>query len=188
MCRAMGPTYAWVFPHRGKPDGPAHHPESPFYKREKPRSNGGTISRTTPRRQLCGSGARRTGSPSARPEVTVLLSTGGVDENAGYAGIRPTVAQSCTNPGIVSLAARAGPWQPWRHDDLIKPLPRLPLPARGHRARRLALSLLQSESTRCRADPGGAWDRRQLREHSGVGPALWPDLRQYAEAATATTR
>src|SRR5215831_3843258 len=52
--------------------------------------------------------------------------------------------------GIVSLAARAGPWQPWRHDDLIKPLPRLPLPARGHRARRLALSLLQSESTRCR--------------------------------------
>src|SRR5215470_18027651 len=98
MCRAMGPTYAWVFPHRGKPDGPAHHPESPFYKREKPRSNGGTISRTTPRRQLCGSGARRTGSTSARPEVTVLLSTGGVDENAGYAGIRPTVAQSCTNP------------------------------------------------------------------------------------------
>src|SRR5215471_9249005 len=98
MCRAMGPTYAWGFPHWGKPDGPAHHPESPFYKREKPRSNGGTISRTTPRRQLCGSGARRTGSTSARPEVTVLLSTGGVDENAGYAGIRPTVAQSCTNP------------------------------------------------------------------------------------------
>src|SRR5215467_1437279 len=43
MCRAMGPTYAWVFPHGGKPDGPAHHPESPFYKREKPRSNGGTV-------------------------------------------------------------------------------------------------------------------------------------------------
>jgi hypothetical protein len=34
------------------------------------------------------------------------------------------------------LAARAGPWQP--HDDLIKPVSRLPLPARGHRACRLA--------------------------------------------------
>ena len=32
-------------------------------------SNGGTISRTNPRRQLCGSGARRTGSTSAGPEV-----------------------------------------------------------------------------------------------------------------------
>ena len=32
----MGPTYARVFPHRGKPDGPGDHPESPFYKREKP--------------------------------------------------------------------------------------------------------------------------------------------------------
>src|SRR5215471_9599046 len=46
--------------------------------------------------------------------------------------------------GIVSLAARAGPWQPSRHDDLIKPVSRLPLPARGHRACRLALSLPSS--------------------------------------------
>ena len=46
-------------------------------------SNGGTISRTSPRRRLCGSGARRTGSNSARPEVTLLLSTGGLDERAG---------------------------------------------------------------------------------------------------------
>ena len=35
-------------------------------------SNGGTIFRTRPRWRLCGSGARRTGSNSARPEVTVL--------------------------------------------------------------------------------------------------------------------
>jgi hypothetical protein len=33
-----------------------------------------------------------------------------------------------------------------------------------------------------------AWDRRQLREHPRVGSALRPDLRQYAEAAPATTR
>src|SRR6516165_3149136 len=48
-------------------------------------SNGGTISRTNPRRRLCGSGARRTGSTSAGPEVTLLLSTGGLDER-----IRPS--------------------------------------------------------------------------------------------------
>jgi hypothetical protein len=48
-------------------------------------SNGGTISRTNPRRRLCRSGARRTGSTSAGPEVTLLLSTGGVDER-----IRPS--------------------------------------------------------------------------------------------------
>src|SRR6516225_4048392 len=45
----------------------------------------GTISRTKPRRRLCGSGARRTGSTSAGPEVTLLLSTGGLDER-----IRPS--------------------------------------------------------------------------------------------------
>src|SRR5882762_1780239 len=33
-----------------------------------PPSNGGTISRTSPRRRLCGSGARRTGSNSAGHE------------------------------------------------------------------------------------------------------------------------
>ncbi len=30
-----------------------------------------------------------------------------------------------------------------------------------------------------------AWDRRQLREYQRVGPALRPDLRQYADAADA---
>src|SRR6201984_2202928 len=39
---------------------------------------------------LRGSGARRTGSNSATPEFTLLLSTGGLDESAGYAGTRPT--------------------------------------------------------------------------------------------------
>jgi hypothetical protein len=53
-------------------------------------SNGGTIFRTSLRRPLCGSGARRTGSNSARPEVTLLLLTGGLDQSAGYAGTRPT--------------------------------------------------------------------------------------------------
>ena len=37
-------------------------------------------------------------------------------------------------------------------------------------------------------NPGGAWDRRQLRKHPRVGPALRPDLRQCAEAASAATR
>ena len=31
-----GPNLCTGFSHRGKPDGPADHPESPFYKREKP--------------------------------------------------------------------------------------------------------------------------------------------------------
>ena len=53
-------------------------------------SNGGTIFRTRPRKRLCGSGVWRTGSISAGPEVTLLLSAGGLDESAGYAGIRPT--------------------------------------------------------------------------------------------------
>jgi hypothetical protein len=50
--------------------------------------------------------------------------------------------------GIVSLATRAEPWQPSGHDDFIKPVSRLPVPARGHRARGLALSLLQPEPAR----------------------------------------
>jgi len=37
-------------------------------------SNGGTISRTNPRRRLCGSGARRTGSISAEPGVSSCMS------------------------------------------------------------------------------------------------------------------
>jgi hypothetical protein len=43
----------------------------------------GTIFRTRPRKRLCGSGARRTGSTSVGPEVTLLLSAGGVGESAG---------------------------------------------------------------------------------------------------------
>ena len=42
-------------------------------------SVGGTISRTSLRRRLCGSGARRTGSNSAASEVTLSLPTRGVD-------------------------------------------------------------------------------------------------------------
>ena len=38
-------------------------------------------------------------------------------------------------------------WQAGRHDDVFEPVSRLPLPARGDRACRLALSLLQSETT-----------------------------------------
>jgi hypothetical protein len=50
----------------------------------------GTIFRTRLRKRLCGRGPRRTGSTSAGPEVTLLLSTGGLDESARYAGIRST--------------------------------------------------------------------------------------------------
>src|SRR6516164_4183497 len=46
----------------------------------------GTIFRTRRSKRLCGSSALRTGSPSVRPEVTLLLSAGGVDESAGYPG------------------------------------------------------------------------------------------------------
>src|SRR4051794_10281027 len=61
-------------------------------------SNGGTIFQTRPRKRLCGSGARRTGSNSARPEVTLLLSTGGLLESAGNAESVQLLAQSCTDP------------------------------------------------------------------------------------------
>jgi hypothetical protein len=61
-------------------------------------SNGGTISRTSPRRRLCGSGARRTGSNSARPDFTLLPSTVGLDESAGYAKPDQLFAKSCTDP------------------------------------------------------------------------------------------
>src|SRR5712671_942036 len=57
----------------------------------------GTIFRIRPRKRPCGSGARRTGSTSVGPEVTLLLSAGGVDESAGYPGIRPALVQSCTD-------------------------------------------------------------------------------------------
>src|SRR6516164_9977176 len=59
-------------------------------------SNGGTISRTNPRRRLCGSGARRTGSTSAGPEVTLLLSTGGLDER--------NPSKSLLRPALIRLA------------------------------------------------------------------------------------
>jgi len=65
----------------------------------------------------------------------------------GLANAVPDANTIWTFRRIVSLAARAGPWQPSRHDDFIKPVSRLPLPARGHRACRLALSLLQPEPT-----------------------------------------
>src|SRR6516225_6159302 len=64
----------------------------------------GTIFRTRPRKQLCGSGARRTGSTSVGPEVTLLLSAGGVNESAGYGGIRSARAQACTDPPTRSCA------------------------------------------------------------------------------------
>jgi len=67
----------------------------------------GTIFRTRPRRRLCGSGARRKGSTSAGPEVTLLLAAGGVDESAGYAGIRSAFAQSCTDPAQKGRSWRA---------------------------------------------------------------------------------
>src|SRR5215813_12007821 len=63
-------------------------------------SNGGTISRTSPKRRLCGSGARKTGSNSAIPEVALLLFTGCFDQSAGYAEPVQFLAhnQSCTDP------------------------------------------------------------------------------------------
>ncbi len=47
--------------------------------------------------------------------------------------------------GLVRLAASVGPWQLGRHDDVTQPLPRLPFPGGGDRARGLAVSLLQPQ-------------------------------------------
>jgi len=62
-------------------------------------SNGGTISRTSPRRRLCGSGAPRTGSKPARPEVTLLRSTGGLDER----GVRWNPSNSLLSRALIRL-------------------------------------------------------------------------------------
>ena len=70
-------------------------------------SNRGTISRTRPRRRLCGSGASRTGSTSAGPEVTLLPSTGSFDESAGHAGIRPTSCSAVYGSGSESPVLRS---------------------------------------------------------------------------------
>src|SRR5262249_44551290 len=51
-------------------------------------SNGGMISRTSPRTRRCGGGARRKGSNTAETEGTLVLSTDRLGENAGYAGRR----------------------------------------------------------------------------------------------------
>src|SRR6516164_534207 len=71
-------------------------------------SNGGTISRTNPRRRLCGSGARRTGSTSAGPEVTLLLSTGGLDErNPSKSLLRPALIR-LTKAGLAQYDENCG--------------------------------------------------------------------------------
>src|SRR5258708_24269710 len=61
-------------------------------------SDGGTLSRTSPRGRLCGGGAGSTGSHLARPQFTLLPSTGGLDANAGDAKPPPLLAQTCTPP------------------------------------------------------------------------------------------
>ena len=61
-------------------------------------SVGGTISRTSLRRRLCGSGARRTGSNSARPEVTMLLLPVALTKARGTPEPVQLLAQSCTDP------------------------------------------------------------------------------------------
>jgi len=68
-------------------------------------------------------------------------------------------------------------------DDDAQPLPRLSLPGRGHRARGLAVPLLQPQPARRRDDPRRPRHRCVLREHPRVGPALRPAVRQRAEAA-----
>ena len=62
-------------------------------------SNGGTISRMSPRRRLCGSGARRTGSKPAGPEVTLLRSTDGLDER----GVRWNPSNSLLSRALIRL-------------------------------------------------------------------------------------
>src|SRR5215469_15547698 len=95
------------------------------------------ISRTRLRRRLCGSGARRTGSNSARPEVTLLLSTGGLDESAGYAGTRPipcpsesrTPTEDQATPRILDTRQTPSPAE--AHPQRRKhPHRRIPRPAR----------------------------------------------------------
>jgi hypothetical protein len=72
------------------------------------------------------------------------------------------------------------------HEPAVEPVSWLPLSVRDHPARGLALSLLQPEPARRRADPGRARHRGQLRDHPRVGPALRPDFRRGPEAPPTT--
>src|SRR6516165_687712 len=75
---------------------------------------------------------------------------------------------------------RPGRGRLWHHD-IAEPVSRLPLPARGHRACGLALSLLQPELARCwliLAARGIVVSCESIREW---GRALRPDLRQCTE-------
>ena len=53
----------------------------------------------SPRRRLCASGARRRGSKPARPEVALLLSTGGLDER----GVRWNPSNSLLSRALIRL-------------------------------------------------------------------------------------
>jgi hypothetical protein len=61
-------------------------------------SNGGTIFRASPRRQLYENGARRTGSNSARPELTPLRSTVALTKACDMPEPVQLRARSCTDP------------------------------------------------------------------------------------------
>ena len=79
--------------------------------------------------------------------------------------------------GCCQVGVTAQPWQPSGHEPAVEPVSWLSLPARDHPARGLALSLLQPELARCRADPGRARHRGHLRKHPRMGSALRPDVR-----------
>jgi hypothetical protein len=83
--------------------------------------NGGTISRTSPRRQLCGSGARRTGSKSARPKVTPVRCTG-------------SLTQAWDTPESVQLLAQSQKGGLDQHDENCGTKSSNPLPSSGESA------------------------------------------------------
>ncbi len=74
---------------------------------------------------------------------------------------------------------------PSRVDARTRHLPRLPLPDRDHQPCCKALSGLQSEPARRRANPGQTRDHGHPQKHSAIGPEIQGRLRPKAVPAPA---
>src|SRR3954452_14979059 len=93
------------------------------------------------------------------------------------------VATALSQEGFVTLTGLpALGWHRSKRDD--DQLPRLPLPIRGHPARRVAVLTLHAELPGCGGSAGRAGHHRLLRNHSAVGRPLRPaDRRRSATPA-----
>jgi hypothetical protein len=74
----------------------------------------------------------------------------------------PPFAAGEFSRGHCQVGRRLGEWQGVGYELAPQSLSWFPVPGGDYRARGLAVSLLQSQPARCRADPGGLGRDRQL--------------------------